>query len=374
MANRPVTPKIHLTVFCLLSCLSHAIACAMLSNYGHYEFVRPVDLLDAVRVELTSAAEPPPPHRAKADEVPQDKSLHPHPCPTASPPVASETSAGERQASISPEAAATEVTTSAPPAAAPTVEQESKTPKTPSPNGPAATGQLQLPSPIRNNDEFVKGRREKLSYLVSLHGLPIGTAQVEAANRNGELRIRTSARSHPALSMIYPVDNVTETRMFNGRYIMTTIKQREGSFRKDFGFTINLGEKNVFWADRLRERYGTEPVPTDQTVDIMAGFFYLRNQQLEVGKSVVLHLYDSNTYTPTEVQILRRETVSLPGSGEVATLVIRPMLLTDGIFRRTGEMFIWVTDDQFKVPVRMEASIPPLGTVTAELVSAEVER
>jgi len=154
---------------------------------------------------------------------------------------------------------------------------------------------------------------------------------------------------------------------------MTTIRQHEGAYRNDVGFTLCLGEKNVFWADRLRKRYSNDPLPTDQAMDIITGFFFLRNQSLEVGKTVVLPLYDSNTYSPTEVTILRKERVTLSGFKDVDTLVIQPLLRTDGFFRQTGDLLVWLTDDLFKVPVKMETTVPYLGKVTAELVSSEVE-
>jgi hypothetical protein len=238
---------------------------------------------------------------------------------------------------------------------------------------PLADKQL-LPRPIRTNEEFVRTRKEELSYQLRLHGLPVGNARVVATNRDGELRISTAVSSNAAISLIYPIDNATETRIFGGRYIMTTIRQHEGTYKNDVGFTLCLGEKNVFWADRLRNRYSNEPLPTDQAMDLITAFYFLRNQPLEVGTTVVLPIYDSNSYAPTEVTVLRRERVTLPGFRDVETLVIQPRLLTDGIFRRTGDLFIWLTDDAARVPVKMETSVSPLGTITVELVSAEVER
>jgi hypothetical protein len=52
---------------------------------------------------------------------------------------------------------------------------------------------------------------------------------------------------------------------------------------------------------------------------------------------------------------------------------VHPILKTEGFFGRSGEVLVWLTDDEKKVPVKMEAEIP-LGKVTAELVSAETEK
>ena len=131
-----------------------------------------------------------------------------------------------------------------------------------------------------------------------------------------------------------------------------------------------LREKNAFWVDRLKKRYANIPLPSNDVMDMISGFYYLRNQRLEVGKSVVLHLFDSSKYTETTVEVLRKEHLRLPGFREADTLVVHPILKTDGFFHSSGEIFVWLTDDEKKVPVKVEAEIP-LGKVTAELVSAE---
>ncbi len=73
------------------------------------------------------------------------------------------------------------------------------------------------------------------------------------------------------------------------------------------------------------------------------------------------------------MDILRLEKIILPGFRPVDTLVIQPKLKTEGIFRRTGDVLIWLTDDQNHVPVKFVTSIA-LGQVTAELISSDAQR
>jgi len=237
---------------------------------------------------------------------------------------------------------------------------------------PTPVKKLTLLPPIRQIGQFIKTRREKLSYTISILGIPAGRTDLEAENDQGELRISSRTESTGALSFFYPVATTTQTRMFSGRYIMTTMKQRQGDQVSDIGFTISLGEKNVFWADRLHKRYTSTPIPTDEVLDIFSALYFLRNQQLTVGETIQLHLFDSNRYAAVPVRIVRREKIHLPGLHQVETLLVKPELTTEGFFRRTGEILVWLTDDEFHLPVRMETEIA-LGRVTAELVSSEAE-
>jgi hypothetical protein len=161
--------------------------------------------------------------------------------------------------------------------------------------------------------------------------------------------------------------------MIKGNYLLTRVRQKEGSYRGDLGFTLMLREHKAFWIDRLANRYDYQPLPDDDVMDVVSGFYFLRNQDLEVGNLLQLNLFDSNEYLPTKVEVLRRERIGLSGSREVDTLVLHPLFKTAGFFRRTGDIMIWLTDDRFRVPVRMETTIL-LGKVTANLISAEAER
>ena len=197
---------------------------------------------------------------------------------------------------------------------------------------------------------------------------------MEASNKDGELRITTRITSNAVFSAIYPVDDLIETRMIKGNYLLTRVRQSEGSYRGDFGFTLMLREHQAFWVDRLTNRDNYQPLPVDDVMDAVSGFYFLRNRDLEVGKSELLHLFDSNEYSPTSggsaapgtYRPARRQGGEHPGS---STHSLKPRRF----FRRTGDIMIWLSDDKFRVPVRVETFIT-LGKVTAELVSAESEQ
>lgn len=235
--------------------------------------------------------------------------------------------------------------------------------------GKQALTEAPLP-PLRKAGEFLAADSERLCYRISMLGIPVGTAELEAKQENGEVRITLRIRTNEAASQLYPVDDWVETRHIGGNFILSRIRQREGSFRGDRGFTIFLRDKSVFWIDRLKNLSLRESLPNSDVLDILSGLYYLRNQPLEVGKSVLLQLFDSNRYAPTAVSVLRKEHLTLPGLRAVDTLLVHPQLKTDGIFQRTGEVMVWLTDDPYKVPVKVETRIT-LGKVTAELVSAE---
>ncbi len=59
----------------------------------------------------------------------------------------------------------------------------------------------------------------------------------------------------------------------------------------------------------------------------------------------------------------------MPHLGRVATIVVQPHMDFTGIFRKAGNILIWMTDDERKIPVRMKTTIV-YGQVSAVLVEA----
>ena len=56
--------------------------------------------------------------------------------------------------------------------------------------------------------------------------------------------------------------------------------------------------------------------------------------------------------------------------GSVDTIVIKPLMKSEGIFNRKGDMFIWLTDDERRLPVKMRTKVV-VGSITATLVGGE---
>jgi len=103
--------------------------------------------------------------------------------------------------------------------------------------------------------------------------------------------------------------------------------------------------------------------------DILSAFYWVRNQDLEVGRSVYVNITADGRNMPTEVVVHRSERVKSI-FGDVDCLVIEPKLQGEAIFKQTGTILIWVTNDEYKIPVALESKVS-FGSFKATLVSAE---
>jgi hypothetical protein len=77
-------------------------------------------------------------------------------------------------------------------------------------------------------------------------------------------------------------------------------------------------------------------------------------------------MFDSKRLWNVEVQVLRKEKIRTE-LGEFNTVVIKPLMKSEGIFNKKGDMYIWLTDDQKRIPVKMQTKVA-VGSVIATLV------
>ncbi len=357
------------------SCLfvSFAVHLMFLSAFGKLgalDFGKPVSSVQHVEVDLKSIAQPP-------NKFTKIKPQNPAVMPQSN--KVTESSPQSVPKPFIPAKTATAISATEPEITRNTTEQPAKISTNISEKSwadeikttkPVQKAVLAPDPPLRSTGEFLGSHHEKLVYRVSLLGMPVGSAELEAKNVNGEVWITLRVKSDLALSTIYPVDDLIETRHIHGNYILTRIRQQEGFFRGDRGFTLFLRDKNVFWIDRLTNRSVKESLPNSDVVDILSGLYFLRNRELKIGAKELLHIYDSDTYSEVPVDVIRKENVTLPAFRNVDAVLIQPQLKSEGIFKRNGDILIWLSDDQYKVPVKVVTSIA-LGRVTAELVSAE---
>ena len=213
---------------------------------------------------------------------------------------------------------------------------------------------------------------ERLVFDISWSGVKAGTA-VQEVGRSGEFVTITSVtRSDDWLSLFFTVDDRVEAVMNKGtgqtplglpRSYRENIHEGRTRHHKEVSFD-HVNRKAVI--DNLLDKSRTTLDITPITYDSLSCFFYARLQKLEPGTSFFMDIFDGKKLHNTEVRVLRREVLET-GLGTFKTIVIMPLLKTKGIFSKTGDLYIWLSDDERRIPLRMKSKIR-IGSVTATLV------
>jgi hypothetical protein len=219
---------------------------------------------------------------------------------------------------------------------------------------------------------MLKSKKEKLSFNIYWFGIYVGSAVFEAVNDKDVLRITSRANSAPIISTFYTVEDFAESLIIKGRAAHFRIKQHEGRYKSDKETIFDVSKGKITYFD-YRKKKENEHSLNGVVWDVISGFYFLRAQPLTVGRSVYVDVFDSNKLLKAEVSVLRREKITVSGRGEVHTVVVKPDLRSEGLFHKKGDIFIWLTDDEVRIPVKVETKVS-IGRVVAELKNSEIEK
>ena len=211
------------------------------------------------------------------------------------------------------------------------------------------------------------GVGEKLEYSVNYGFINAGNAVMEIdtiIDIRGRkcFRITSTARSNKFFSTFYRVnDQVLSFIDVQGIYSLWFEKHlREGNFKSDRWISFHQ-DKNI----AINNKQDTLKVP-EFVQDVLSAMYYIRTQPLEVGKSLLVDNHTDNKNYPLEVKILRKEKIKV-GAGKFECFVVEPLLQEGaGVFQHKGKLTVWLTDDQYRLPVLMKSKIF-VGSISAEL-------
>jgi hypothetical protein len=118
-----------------------------------------------------------------------------------------------------------------------------------------------------------------------------------------------------------------------------------------------------------RAEDGTEgAMPTRLPLDELSFLYYIRTLPLTPGASYGVERHFDRERNPVVIRVVGRETIRVP-AGEFATIVVE-MQVPQGQHVSAGSIIrLYLSDDTWRVPVRIESSVRILGRVVFSLES-----
>lgn len=208
---------------------------------------------------------------------------------------------------------------------------------------------------------FTQG--ETLDYNLTWLKVTGGTARMtmRPGGEKGELfHITSVAKSSPRFSRFFRVRDEIETTVT--RKDFSTVRyvkklDEDGDTIQE----VTVVENGVATRTRKKVKKVSVPHPIFDPISVI---YYLRTVDLAAGKSHELTLIADGKIYVVHVRVVRRETIVTP-AGRFATVMVEPQMTSGGVPR--GErMFIWYSDDERRLPVRIRSEIK-IGAVTATL-------
>ena len=89
---------------------------------------------------------------------------------------------------------------------------------------------------------------------------------------------------------------------------------------------------------------------------------------MEPGATYRLPRYFKADGNPVVIQVLRRETIRVP-AGQFRTIVVRPIIQTDGLFGEDGRAEVYFSDDDRRILVLIRSRVSVIGSLSLHLTS-----
>ena len=210
---------------------------------------------------------------------------------------------------------------------------------------------------------------ESLRFSVQYGGISAGSAYLEVPQI-------TDWKGSPAYTLVARAEsNSFVSHFYKVRNRIESVWDKRGRFswrysenRREGGSKVRT--QIVFDHERHEALYHNGqayPIPP-QVQDALSSFYYTRYQALPIGGSVVFDYHASRKSQPMEVRVLGRQRVSTP-AGAFNCVVIEPVLRAGGIFKNKGQLWIWLTDDEHRMPVMMKSKVA-IGKISVVLQEA----
>jgi len=197
-----------------------------------------------------------------------------------------------------------------------------------------------------------------------------GTLKVEKSdllfNQKPIFHLSAHGKTAGAFNVFYTVNNSYDSFIDQNNFLpyYYTENIREGKYRRNDKVTFDQ-EKKVIKGNKGTFKGG------NQTFDLLSAYYFARNldlSKLQINQSFRLTYFLNDEVSTLGITYLGKERIKT-SIGTFNCLKFSPEIKPGRIFKKDSKLYLWVTDDGNRIPVKAEVEII-VGSVTLELTGA----
>ena len=148
--------------------------------------------------------------------------------------------------------------------------------------------------------------------------------------------------------------------------LRTMRSEEQGKRVRQIEAVFDHEARKATWTERQPNQRTTSIDFTEPIQDVLTAIYFLRTQNLEVGKSFEVLISDSGRVYRVPVNVAERKTMD-SAVGRVKAIRVEPALFgDDSLLRTRGQLSIWLTEDDRHLPVRAQLKVE-IGTFDIKL-------
>jgi Protein of unknown function (DUF3108) len=212
--------------------------------------------------------------------------------------------------------------------------------------------------------------KQTLTYAVDWRVFPAGTATIHLEQVGGMQHVVATGESIGAVNLLFRVNDRFESYFSRTTGCSTSFAKQLQEGRRRVVSTLRfLDGKQMLEEKNLVTGTGKQlqsPIPLCVT-DLMSAIFYGGSQPMQPGASFHMPLADAMRVVDVTMKAEAREQI-VTLAGTFQTIRVQPTA-DAGVVKNRGNIWIWYTDDERRMPVQMRARLF-WGTITMRLVSS----
>jgi hypothetical protein len=207
------------------------------------------------------------------------------------------------------------------------------------------------------NKAFKEG--EKLTFELNYGIVTAGVAimqipRIKRISGRNAYHINFEVNSVPSFDWIYKVRDRYETYLDVEGLFPWRFEQhiREGGYTRDFSAFFDQRK------GKAKTSEGEYEIP-EYINDIISAFYYTRTldySDMDLEERIHLKNFYKDRVHDLDVKYRGKETVEVP-AGKFDCVIIEPLVKEGGLFKHDGDIIIWLTDDDLKMPVKVRSKI-----------------
>jgi Protein of unknown function (DUF3108) len=186
-------------------------------------------------------------------------------------------------------------------------------------------------------------------------------AHDEKQNGVDVMRVTTETRSRGFVRGLYAFDNEAEVVIEKSTGRMLHVKESGSDPKRatDSEISLDYNTRTAKYVDRVRTERSIEiPIPEGDPMDLISALVQTRDWNLKPGEKRNLLVQFGRDFYPLTLTAEAYEEVRTP-LGIYQTLVLVPRMEKDpkGLFKKGGEIKVWISQDLSNLPVKMQLKL-----------------
>lgn len=218
--------------------------------------------------------------------------------------------------------------------------------------------------------------KEALHYSIEWRLISAGKARVSWEQGAAGWQTGLKFESTGLVSKLFKVDDDYTSNLDTSLCAVSSfLTAHEGSRHRETKISFDAERRKASYLERdptkgkVIDSHELDIPPC--THDVLGALYKLRLLAIEPGQSAQVPITDGKKSVMARVEAQQREIVKT-GAGEFKTLRIEAFLFNNVLYRRSGRVFIWLTDDSRRMPVQVQVRLQfHIGTITLRLEKEE---